>query len=395
MLEEHATNLYSNLRRYDYAYYVDSSPIVEDSTYDKLKRELKETEVILGIDGNYSNNLGFVVSPNLEKKPHPTKMWSMQDVFKMDEFLDWEKKYNLTEEPLHLSLKMDGLSLNLIYENGFLVDALTRGDKQTGQSVHKQALQVKGIPIFVDEFVMFSEIEVRGEVQMRKSEISKINERENSSYKSARNLASGTLMSFDTKVVASRNLIFVPFGVGQKTTLLFEKYFKFTTFTEILLKLQSIFPIHNEFTSTEYTHTQESLSNSLKFCEIMRERDDLAPVDGMVIQVDSLKKRREMDFSESYPNYQLAYKFGEIEYLSKIKEVVWGGSQSGTLSPVAVLADPFDAVDGSLIENVTLNNPAWIELNNIKEDSVLTIIKSGAIIPKVIRVDGNDCITKK
>jgi DNA ligase (NAD+) len=295
------------LKKWAYYYYVLDNPLVTDEEYDKLYREVErwEKEHPDKIDKTSpTQRVGDVVLEGFKKARHITKMWSMEDVFDDNEFKEWVNRVRrLVKEGFcfYIEPKFDGASLNLVYKDGVLIRAETRGDGEIGEDVTENAKTIKSIPLSIDYKKL---IEIRGEVVISKKDFDKLNQERmqkgESTFANPRNAAAGSLRQLDVKVTASRPLLFYPWGVGYPIEVLNsdevskEEYQKdkeefikrFKTFKNMMDFVYSLGfkepPKRGECEDVECVFG--------KYDEFLKIRDDLpVMLDGMVVKVNELE----------------------------------------------------------------------------------------------------------
>ncbi len=393
------------LKKWAYYYYVLDNPLVTDEEYDKLYREVEEYEKAHPdeIDPTSpTQRIGDVVLDEFKKARHITKMWSMEDVFNENEFIDWVNRVkravgdeNFT---FYIEPKFDGASLNLVYKNGELIRAETRGDGEIGEDVTLNAKTIKTIPLNIDYKGL---IEIRGEVVIKKEDFDKLNEERikkgESTFANPRNAAAGSLRQLDPKITASRPLIFYPWGVGYPIEVLIsdevseEEYKKdkekfinqFKTYKNMMDFVYSLGfkepPKRGECSASD---TQCVLKKYNEFVEI---RDDIpVMLDGMVVKVNDLSLLDNLGYTAKYPRWMVAYKFPAIEKETIIEDVVIQVGRTGVLTPVAVLK-PVE-IGGVIVERATLHNFDEIERMDIRIGDHVIVIRSGDVIPKITKV---------
>jgi len=367
------------LKKYAKAYYIDDNPLVTDEEYDLLYKKIDEFEknnIDLIDKDSPTQKVGGIVLDNFSKANHLTKMWSLEDIFNLEELKNWIDKIfkqnkNITfySEP-----KFDGASLNLIYENGKLKQAITRGDGEVGEDVTENAKIIKSIPLTIDYKEL---IEIRGEVVIKKSDFEKINQErlKNNRYLFAnpRNASAGSLRQLDTKITAKRKLMFLPWGVGKNNLNIKNQILTMDFIYNLGFKKP---PLRGVFKDIE------TISNFYQ--EMIRKRDDIEMMlDGMVIKVDNLSLQETLGFTVKYPKWACAYKFPALEKESKINSISLQVGRTGVIVPVANI-EPTN-IDGVIVERVTLHNFEDIEKKEIKINDKVIIIRSGDVIPKIIK----------
>ncbi len=377
--EEYLQNI-QTLNKYAYHYYVLDDPIATDEEYDKLYKEVEafERENPDKIDtSSPTQRVGDVVAEGFEKAKHLSRMWSMEDVFDYSELVAWIERIGKIDNEIsfYCEPKFDGASLNLVYEDGRLVRGITRGDGVEGEEITQNVKTIKTVPLVIDEKSL---IEIRGEVVIEKDEFERINkEREEngeSLFANPRNAAAGSLRQLDPKITAKRNLVFLPYGVGVHS-LAFELQ------SELMEYIYSL-----GFKRPPFRATAKSAQEIETIYEKMKsERDSYAMMlDGMVVKVDELQKQEEMGYTVKYPRFMVAYKFPAVEKVTKIKDVILQVGRTGVVTPVAVV-EPVD-IEGVVVERATLHNFDEIERKDIRIGDSVIILRSGDVIPKIIKV---------
>ncbi len=370
------------LKRWAYAYYVLDNPEVPDEVYDKLYREVEEYEKAHPdqIDPTSpTQRIGAEPAKEFKKAKHLTKMWSMEDVFNAQEMHEWlERVYKnagTREITFYIEPKFDGASLNLIYENGLLKSAATRGDGEVGEDVTANAKTIPSIPLGIEYKGL---IEIRGEVVIRKDDFEKLNEERTKkgepTFANPRNAAAGSLRQLDPKVTAQRKLYFYPWGVGYNTL----EYTKLHEMMDFVYGLGFMKPFKRALAESE-----EEIDRLYE--EFTKVRDDLpVMLDGMVVKVDDIPLEEKLGYTVKYPRWMVAYKFPAVEKMTRILDVVPQVGRTGIITPVAVL-QPVE-IEGVIVERATLHNYAEIERKDIRIGDMVIVIRSGDVIPEVTKV---------
>ncbi|MEO1927327.1 MAG: NAD-dependent DNA ligase LigA [Nautiliaceae bacterium] len=370
------------LKKWAYYYYVLDNPLVTDEEYDKLYREVEEYERNHPKDidpTSPTQRVGDVILEGFEKAKHLTRMWSMEDVFNEKEFLDWvgrvKRILGHSDFSFYIEPKFDGASLNLVYENGKLIRAETRGDGEIGEDVTLNAKTINSIPLEIKEKSL---IEIRGEVVIKKSDFEKLNEERlknnESTFANPRNAAAGSLRQLDPKITAKRPLIFYPWGVGVNS-LNFEKY---SGMMEYIYSLG--------FKSPPKRGVCKDVDCVLKkYDEFIEFRDSFeVMLDGMVVKIDEIKYHDILGYTQKYPRWMVAFKFPAIEKETIVEDVIIQVGRTGVLTPVAVLK-PVE-IGGVTVEKATLHNFDEIERMDIRIGDHVIVIRSGDVIPKITKV---------
>ena len=372
--------LVEKLNLYSKHYYVLDDPLTTDEVYDTLYRELKEyeeshTHQILS--NSPTQRVGDAIADGFTKASHLSRMWSLEDIFDADGLKKWlTKTYKLDE---HISFycepKFDGASLNLIYEDGKLLQGITRGDGSVGELITQNVKTIRSIPLSIEHK---ERIEIRGEVVIFKDEFQKINEERlkegEAVFANPRNAAAGSLRQLDSSITAKRNLVFLPYGVGENS--LEHKY--------LSEKMEFIYKLG--FRKPPQSAICKNFNDIQKIYEVMKtDRDSYSMMlDGMVIKVDEISSQIDMGYTVKNPRFSVAYKFPAVEKITKIKEIVLQVGRSGAVTPVAVV-EPTD-IDGVVVERATLHNFDEIDRKDIRINDKVIILRSGDVIPKIIKV---------
>jgi DNA ligase (NAD+) len=382
------------LKNYAYHYYVLDDALVTDEEYDKLYHKVLDyerdhpDEILFD---SPTQRVGGVVRDNFTKATHIKRMWSMEDVFNKEEVAKWlERVYKGVDNPTFIGEpKFDGASLNLHYEEGRLVQAITRGDGLVGEDVTENVKTIKSIPLIIDHK---QTIEIRGEVVIRVKDFELINEQrlkdKEPLFSNPRNAASGSLRQLDSSITAKRKLFFYPWGVGENSL----------DFKLLSLKMNFIYelgflrpPISREVSNLD------DIENLYE--EIISKRDDIPMMmDGLVIKVDEIELQEMLGYTVKYPKWMCAYKFPAIEKSTKIRSITLQVGRTGVITPVAEV-EPVE-IDGAIVERATLHNFDEIERKGIKIGDSVIIIRSGDVIPKIIKVqehlrDGSEIEVKR
>ena len=386
--EEYEKNI-EKLISWAKAYYVDDEPIASDEEYDKLARECLEFENKNPnlINPNSPNRrVGGAILKGFKKANHLSRMWSQEDVFNDKELEDWIKRASKVGDNLEFFCqpKFDGASLNLIYENGILKQAITRGDGEIGEDVTQNAMTIQSIPLEIAEKSL---IEIRGEVVIKKSDFEAINierlKNSESTFANPRNAAAGSLRQLDSSITSKRKLFFNAWGVGQNS-LNFEKTSQMMDY---------IFSLG--FVKTPMQTLVKNIDDIKKLYENMIKKRDTFPMllDGMVIKIDDITTQQDLGFTQKFPRWSCAYKFPAVEKTTKLKDIILQVGRTGVVTPVAIVEPVL--IEGANVERATLHNFDEIQRLDLKIGDEIIIIRSGDVIPKITKVlkdrrDGNE-----
>jgi DNA ligase (NAD+) len=373
-------NIVKKLNLYSYHYYVLDDPIATDEEYDELYHlvvnyEKQNPSKIL--KDSPTQRVGDVVSDGFTKEAHLTRMWSLEDIFNSKDLEAWLKKtYKLDENiTFYCEPKYDGASLNLIYEDGVLQKAITRGDGSVGELITQNVKTIKTIPLSIDHKDL---IEIRGEVVIFKDEFEKINNNRlkngEAVFANPRNAAAGSLRQLDPKITASRNLVFLPYGVG-------EHNLKFKLLSDLMQYIYSL-----GFKKPPRRAVANGFDDIEKIYNIMKDERESYPMmlDGMVIKVNELSAQIDMGYTVKVPRFAVAYKFPAVEKITKIEDIILQVGRTGVITPVAKVK-PVD-IDGVVVERATLHNFDEIERKDIRINDSVIILRSGDVIPKITKV---------
>jgi DNA ligase (NAD+) len=368
------------LNLYSYHYYVLDDPITTDEVYDKLYHEVVEYEEHHKKDilsSSPTQRVGDTVSDGFSKAPHLSRMWSLEDVFDADGLQKWlTKTYKLDKNiTFYCEPKYDGASLNLIYENGKLSQGITRGDGSVGELITQNVKTIRSIPLTIEHH---DKIEIRGEVVLYKDEFFRINQERAAKgeavFANPRNAAAGSLRQLDSSITASRNLVFLPYGVGENSLehkLLSEKM---EYIYALGFKKPPLSAICKDFDEIETVY--EEMNKNRESYDMM--------LDGMVIKVNEISAQIDMGYTVKNPRFSVAYKFPAVEKITTLKKIILQVGRTGAVTPVAIV-EPTN-IDGVVVERATLHNFDEIERKDIRINDKVIILRSGDVIPKIIKV---------
>lgn len=373
------------LKAWAKAYYVDDNPIATDEEYDKLNREVLDFEQAHPtlIDPNSpTQRVGGIVLEGFKKANHLSRMWSQEDIFNTEELEDWIKRASKVVDRDTMQFvcepKFDGASLNIIYQNGTLKQAITRGDGTTGEDVTVNVKTIQSIPLTIPYDGL---IEIRGEVVIKKDDFLKINQERlangEPTFANPRNAAAGSLRQLDSSITAKRKLFFNVWGVGQNSLT-------FSKSSDVINFIHS-FGFSKPPIQTICTTVEEI---EAVYHEIIKQRDTISMgLDGMVIKIDSLEAQSDLGYTVKFPRWSCAYKFPAVEKTTKLLDIILQVGRTGAITPVAIVEPTL--IDGSTVSRATLHNFDEIQRLDLKIGDEVIIIKSGDIIPKITKVFTN------
>jgi len=372
------------LNLYSHHYYVLDDALTTDEVYDKLYHDVLEYELANSekiLLNSPTQRVGDAVSSGFTKEPHLSRMWSLEDVFDSEGLDKWlTKTYKLDSKiSFYCEPKFDGASLNLIYEDGVLSKGITRGDGEIGELITQNVKTIRSIPLSIEHK---ERIEIRGEVVIFKSEFEAINEvrlkNGEALFANPRNAAAGSLRQLDASITASRNLVFLPYGVGENSL-------EFKLLSEVMDYIYELGfrkpPVRKTCAGFDEIETI--------YKEMLTKRDSYSMMlDGMVVKVNEIASQIDMGYTVKTPRFSVAYKFPAVEKITTIKSIVLQVGRSGVVTPVAQV-EPTD-IDGVVVERATLHNFDEIDRKDIRINDKVIILRSGDVIPKIIKVLTHD-----
>jgi DNA ligase (NAD+) len=388
-IEQKINQLRREIRQHDYKYYVLAEPEISDHEYDQLYNRLEELERkhphLITPDSPTQRVSGQPTKEFLTVQ-HQTLMLSLSNTYSEDELIDFDRR---VQESLQTGnykysaeLKIDGLAISLIYENGSFVRGVTRGDGTQGDDVTTNLKTIRSIPLNILKDNLPSQtFEVRGEVYFSIEKFAKINEmranRGEPLFANPRNSAAGTLKMQDARVVAERGLSLFAYQLIDPSVD--ADYMSHMENIERLKKFG--FPVN------QHTTLCADMSEVLNFCHKWESKRTELPyeIDGIVIKLNDLRQRSLLGNTAKSPRWAIAFKFKAEQAKSRIEKISWQVGRTGIVTPVAELR-PVNLA-GTVVSRATLHNPDEIERKDIREGDVVFVEKGGDIIPKVVNVD--------
>ena len=375
---EELTNILNDA---NYKYYVLDEPTITDQEYDKYLRELEELEQKykeFARDDSPTKRVGGEVLDSFKKVTHKIPMMSLSDVFSESEVVNFDERIKKEGiRPQYVcELKIDGLSVSLLYEHGKLVRAATRGDGVVGEDITHNVKTIKSVPLTLNEDI---DIEVRGEIYMSKKSLEKVNlERIKNGEKplqNARNGAAGSIRQLDSKVAAKRGLDVWIYHLPNPLDYGIHTHYEALEFMKKL-----------GFKTNSNNRLVNNINEVLEFIsEKNAERKSLPyDIDGIVIKVNNIDQQQELGFTAKYPKWATAYKFPAEEVLTRLNDIIFTVGRTGQITPNAVL-DPV-IVMGSTIAGATLHNENYIKEKDLRIGDIVSIRKAGDVIPEVVEV---------
>ena len=378
--------LREKIRYHNYRYYVLDDPIISDTEYDRLMKELAEWEKKYPqyiTPSSPTQRVGIEPVSKFATVKHIVPMLSLANAFSSEELraFDQRVKKIIPKQRLEYvaELKIDGLAVALVYENGIFVRGATRGDGVTGEEITSNLRTVKAITLKLFGEDIPPRTEVYGEVYMKKSDFKKLNEERikkgESLFANPRNAAAGSVRQLDPRITAQRHL----------DTFIYRATFpegnKFNTHMEVLNYLKKI-----GFKVNPHIKLCQDIEEAINYCQKWIEKKEELDyeIDGMVIKVNSLKMREELGSTTRSPRWAIAYKFPAQQVTTKVQDIIVQVGRTGALTPVAKL-DPV-RISGSLVQRATLHNEDEIKRKDIRIGDIVLVQKAGEVIPEVIKV---------
>ncbi|CAM4272307.1 NAD-dependent DNA ligase LigA [Yersinia intermedia] len=380
--------LRTSLRHHEHLYHVLDAPEIPDAEYDRLMQQLRSLEAQhpeLITHDSPTQRVGAAPLDAFEQVRHEVPMLSLDNVFDEDSYLAFDKRVHdrlKSAEPLTFccELKLDGLAVSLLYENGELVRAATRGDGTTGENITANVRTIRAIPLRLHGENIPQRVEVRGEVFMPQAGFEQLNEEARRKggkiFANPRNAAAGSLRQLDPRITAKRPLMFFCYGVG-------------------LLDGGDLPRSHIQ-RLMQFKAWGLPVSNRVKLCtgsdeviafyrQVEQDRTSLGfDIDGVVIKVDSLDLQEQLGFVARAPRWATAFKFQAQEQITQVRDVEFQVGRTGAITPVARL-EPVQ-VAGVIVSNATLHNADEIERLGIRIGDTVIIRRAGDVIPQVVGV---------
>ena len=376
------SELINEIRDHQFKYYVLDAPTLTDAEFDGLLIELTQLEAQypeLREADSPTQNVGGGFATHFEQRDHIEKMMSLDNVFDLDELKLWfERVEKEVPNPTYIcELKVDGLAINLTYENGQLVRGLTRGNGVTGEDVTLNVKTIKNLPHALKGKNLPTLIEIRGEVFFPLAAFNELNEGLEESGKTLfanpRNAAAGSLRQKDPRVTAQRPLSVVVHGIGARQGIAFDSQ---SSAYEALAELG--------LPTSDRVKVCKSKAEVQKFIAYFEEhRHDVEhEIDGVVIKVDSLVEQQQLGFTSRAPKWAIAFKYPPEEVTTKLLEIKVSIGRTGRVTPFAFM-EPVK-VAGSTVTNATLHNAEEIVRKGVLIGDVVVIRKAGDVIPEVL-----------
>jgi DNA ligase (NAD+) len=384
--------LREEIRHHEYLYYVLDQPEISDGDFDKLMRQLKDLEAehpeLVAADSP-TQRVGGKPREGFVKVAHSSPMLSLDNTYSEEELRAWERRVHELSGRKDVDyvgeLKLDGMSLALIYEDGKLVRGITRGDGSIGEDVTLNVRTVRSVPLSIPKEKLKKagiprDFEVRGELLMPTASFKKINEeRERNglpTFANPRNFTAGTVRQLDSNVTAARRLDYFPYILLQTGRTYFDRHSK--TLAALEAAGFKVNPNHKLVRSMEEVWA---------FIQSWEEKRDSLPyeIDGIVVKVDRTSLQDELGFTGKAPRWAIAYKYAARGGVTKLENIRWQTGRTGKLTPVAELT-PIP-IGGTTVRNATLHNMDEIQRLDVRIGDWVRVERGGDVIPKIVEVD--------
>ena len=368
------------LNKANYEYYVLDNPSITDQEYDRYMQELIKIESNhpeWSRDDSPTKRVGGEVISEFKKIVHEKPMLSLSNVFNEDEIRLFDERIKKEVKPNYVcELKIDGLSVSLLYKKGKLVRGATRGDGVTGEDITHNVRTIKSIPLVINKPI---DIEVRGEIYMSKKSFNNLNKKRAMNNEellaNPRNAAAGSVRQLDSKIAASRNLDCFIYHLPNPSDYGIKTHYEALNFMKDL-----------GFIVNPNIELVDNIDGVLKYIDKWTSNREKLPyeIDGIVIKTNDFKQQELLGFTSKYPKWATAYKFPALEVLTKLKDIKFTVGRTGQVTPNAVL-EPVRLM-GSIISRATLHNEDYVLAKHIKIGDVVSIRKAGDVIPEVVEV---------
>lgn len=385
--KERIEELIDKLNTLNYYYYTLDNPKLSDAEYDMLYDELKnlENEYNYILPNSPTLRVGGQILEQFEKHKHKGSLYSLDKAQSYDELIEWDNRVKklvnqhnetaenkLPEVEYILEYKFDGLTINLTYENGQIIQGASRGNGEVGEAILPQLLTIKSIPYEIEHKGI---LEIQGEGLMPLSALQKYNETHDDKLKNARNAAAGALRNLNSETTATRKLTAYLYNVGYIENYNFKNQEEMITFLE-----KNHFLVHPF--RRKFTHIKALIKEIEIQGNIRKELDILT--DGMVIKINDFETREILGYTQKFPRWAIAFKFKAEEMTTILLDVEWNIGRTGKLTPTAIL-EPID-IGGVTVQRATLNNWDDIQRKKVAIGSRVWIRRSNDVIPEIMGI---------
>ena len=393
--EKKIESLRQKIRHHEYLYYVLDQPEISDFDFDRLMQQLKDLEAEhpeLVTADSPTQRVGGKPREGFVKVRHSSPMLSLDNTYSEEELRGWERRVHelsgRKDVDYVCELKLDGMSLALIYEGGKLVRGVTRGDGTTGEDVTLNVRTVHSIPLSIDKDKLKKagipvDFEARGELLMPTAAFKKLNEEREraglATFANPRNFTAGTVRQLDSSITAQRRLDFFPYILLVNGRTYFDRHWETLTALD-----KAGFKVNP---NRKLVHSMDEVWAFIQSWEA--KRDSLPyEIDGIVVKVDRTGLQNELGFTGKAPRWAIAYKYAARAGITKLENVRWQVGRTGKLTPVAELSPV--AIGGTTVRNATLHNMDEVERLGVKIGDFVQVERGGDVIPKVAKVIDDD-----
>ncbi len=386
--DQRIAELRALINRYSYEYHVDDAPTVDDAVYDSLFAELKQLEAEhpdLVVPDSPTQRVGNELKGGFQKVTHQTRMLSLNDVFDRSEVEVWVERIDKllvgAKHEYFADIKMDGLACSLVYQDGVLAQAVTRGDSFIGEDVTSNVRTIPNVPLRLRQTAGYERFlegrtEVRGEIVMLKADFEQLNKKQlaagRPTFKNPRNLAAGTIRQLDPRLVAERPLTFVAYDLLREMTEdVPTNMYAYEALTAIGIRRNMQASVHSTLAAVmSFVDEWDTRRHDLPF-----------NTDGLVIKVNDRAQFTSLGIVGKQPRAAVAYKYAAEQATTVVKDIVISIGRTGAATPVAVF-DPVQ-VAGTTVQHASLHNADEIARKDIRIGDTVIIFKAGDIIPQV------------
>lgn len=379
--------LRESINNHNYLYYVLDEPTVPDAEYDRLMNELVEIETSypeLVVSASPTQRVGATPLSEFNEVKHTVPMLSLANAFDEEEMQAFNKriidKLNTAEIVYSAETKLDGLAISIVYENGILQVAATRGDGYTGEDVTQNIRTIQSIPLSLMGNRIPEYLEVRGEVFMTHKGFEYLNtkqlEKGEKLFANPRNAAAGSLRQLDPRLTAERQLSFFAYGIGE-----YKGTVELLTHTKILMQLKQWgLPVSPE------TKEINGVNDCFEYYKAIGKRRYELPyeIDGVVFKVNEISQQQELGYVSRAPRWAIAYKYPPVEEMTQVLDIDVQVGRTGAITPVARLEPVF--VGGVTVTNATLHNLDEIKRKDVRIGDWVYIRRAGDVIPEIVSV---------
>jgi DNA ligase (NAD+) len=390
-VEKKIEGLRDKIRHHEYRYYALDDPEISDAEFDQLMNELIELETehpALITPDSPTQRVGGQPREGVVKAPHSSPMLSLDNTYNVDDLRDWERRVHELSGRKDIDyvceLKLDGMSLALIYENGKLVRGITRGDGTIGEDVTLNVRTVRSVPLSISKEKLKAsgipaDFEVRGEMLMPIAAFKRMNEEREekglSLFANPRNATAGTVRQLDASITAERRLDYFSYALLKDGRTYFDRHWKTLDALDTAgFKVNSSRKLAKDFDEV------------WKFIEQQETRREKLPyeIDGIVVKVDRTALQDELGYTGKAPRWAIAYKYAARSGITQIEDILVQVGRTGKLTPVAALKPV--PIGGTTVSRATLHNMDEIERLGVKIGDFVEVERGGDVIPKVTRV---------